>query len=592
MKIGIVGKGDFGNKIYSKLADKYDIIFFTGREMDINHDIDWVVIASSNESHYTIVKHFLQRGVNTFCEKPLTLTYNETLELVEYARKNNVKLYIDDVFRYRKEYRDYKNSNIDIPSSIRATWFKFGSFKDNVYNNLTYHDLYLVADLIPDCTIQNIEYGENRINKKEFKIIFPTTTVSFNYNRKSTSIKKTLQINTTVIDFSIPTNDALAEMLDSVFSDEVDFEYNQNLALKAQQVLDTLLPLRPKVAVIGAGIFGISAAIKLQQAGLNVTLFEKRDTILPAASSINQYRLHRGYHYPRSLDTAVSSMVGTKSFLETYDCKVNQSVNHYYCIASENSLVDKQQYLQFLNQAELEYEECSLPLITEGSVELTVKVKEDLFDPEKLKQVCHSELQKLNIKFIPNCEFNTSLLEQYPYVVNATYANLNAILPEDQQQEYQFEICEKPILKLPPQYRGVSIVIMDGPFTCIDPLGETEYHVMGNVVHAIHHTNTGLTAKVPEELKSLLNRGIIKNPAVTNINKFITSASKFFKGVTEAEHIGSMYTIRTVLPQRDHDDARPSYIKMHSPSLYSVFSGKISTCVDTANNITELILKN
>ena len=592
MKIGIVGKGDFGNKIYSKLVDKHEIVFFTGREMNISHDIDWVVIASSNESHYGIVKHFLERSINTFCEKPLTLTYRETLELVEYARKKNIKLYIDDVFRYRKEYQEYLESDRKKPSTIKISWYKFGSFKDNIYNNLTYHDLYLVADLIPECTITGLKHSEDAVNKKEFCISFSDSTVYFKYDRKSTTSKKILEIDGYVIDFTTPVNDALSEMLDRVFAGEVDYEYNQTLALRAQQVLDRLLLTKPKVAVVGAGIFGISAAIKLQQAGLEVTLFEKENDILPAASSINQYRLHRGYHYPRSFDTAISSMIGTESFLQTYDCKVKQSVKHYYCIASKDSLIDENQYRSFLDQANLEYKECVLPLLVEGSTNLTVEVVEDLFNPEELRTLCKAELNRLGIKFLPNCQFDLTMSKSYAYTVNATYANLNNILPEDQQQEYQFELCEKPILKLPVEYKGISIVVMDGPFTCIDPLGESEYHVMGNVVHAIHHTNTGTSPEIPEELRTYLNKGIIKNPAVTNIDKFISSASKFFKGITEAKHIGSMYTIRTVLPRRDHDDARPSYVKMHSPTLFSVFSGKISTCVNTANNITELILKN
>ena len=52
-----------------------------------------------------------------------------------------------------------------------------------------------------------------------------------------------------------------------------------------------------------------------------------------------------------------------------------------------------------------------------------------------------------------------------------------------------------------------------------------------------------------------------------------------------------MCTIRTVLPRRDHDDARPTIIKKHNQKVYSLFSGKIATCVDTATELTEYILK-
>ena len=52
-----------------------------------------------------------------------------------------------------------------------------------------------------------------------------------------------------------------------------------------------------------------------------------------------------------------------------------------------------------------------------------------------------------------------------------------------------------------------------------------------------------------------------------------------------------MYTIRTVLKDRDFDDARPSIVEKESASKYSVFSGKISTAVDTADELNQYIMK-
>ena len=52
---------------------------------------------------------------------------------------------------------------------------------------------------------------------------------------------------------------------------------------------------------------------------------------------------------------------------------------------------------------------------------------------------------------------------------------------------------------------------------------------------------------------------------------------------------GSMFTIRTVLPNRDHDDARPSSIIKHSDRFYSIFGGKIGTSVSIANDLIKQI---
>src|SRR3989338_8270724 len=94
-----------------------------------------------------------------------------------------------------------------------------------------------------------------------------------------------------------------------------------------------------KVAVVGAGLFGISTALELDRAGHTVTLFEKNSDILQAASGINQYRLHRGYHYPRSKETIQSALITEGSFRKEYGPAIIDGPEHYYCIAKEKSLV-------------------------------------------------------------------------------------------------------------------------------------------------------------------------------------------------------------------------------------------------------------
>ena len=130
---------------------------------------------------------------------------------------------------------------------------------------------------------------------------------------------------------------------------------------------------------------------------------------------------------------------------------------------------------------------------------------------------------------------------------------------------------------------------MDGPFMCIDPLGDTDYHVMGNVVHAIHSTNVGKFPICNPKFNDLLNKGIVENPSITNIDKFIESAKKFFIDIDKVEHIGSMFTFRTVLPNRDEDDARPTLVDKLSDRMFNLFSGKIGTCVDAANKVLRQI---
>ena len=53
-----------------------------------------------------------------------------------------------------------------------------------------------------------------------------------------------------------------------------------------------------KIAIVGGGIFGLTIAAVLGKNGFSVDLFEEKKDVFMAASGINQFRLHRGYHYP------------------------------------------------------------------------------------------------------------------------------------------------------------------------------------------------------------------------------------------------------------------------------------------------------
>ena len=209
----------------------------------------------------------------------------------------------------------------------------------------------------------------------------------------------------------------------------------------------------------------------------------------------------------------------------------------------------------------------------------TSNVKQDL--PAK-------SLAQAGVTVKLNQRVKVSDLAGYDFIINSTYADLNSTFGSGNDL-YQFELCEKPVLKLPPEFKDVSLVVADGPFMCVDPYSDTGYHVMGNVVHAIHHSNTGLDPEIPEPFRLLLNKGIIANPPITNVDKFITAAVPFMPQVAAAKHIGSMYTFRTVFPNVDKTDERPTEVTLVDDRLVKVFSGKIGTCVKAAERVCELI---
>lgn len=348
-----------------------------------------------------------------------------------------------------------------------------------------------------------------------------------------------------------------------------------------------------KIAVIGGGIFGVTAAIKLTESGFDVSLYEKNKDIMMAASGINQYRLHSGYHYPRSKDTISSCIDSLSSFKQEYGEALINDVNHYYCIAKEGSLTSGDDFISVCKENGLKYEIAELEIVNKDSVSLCIKAEESLIDINKLKSICKKRIKDLNIKVFLGKEVKREDLNDYDFVIIATYANLNEVLEENNMKglgrDYQFELCEKPVVKLPENFKNKSVVVMDGPFMCIDPLGDTELFVMGNVVHAIHQTNIGETPVIDEKFKNLLNNGIVTSPSITNFDKFIESAKKFIPEIDRAEHVGSMYTIRTVLPKLDKTDDRPTIVNKINKKTITIFSGKIGNCVQSANQVVKLV---
>ena len=347
-----------------------------------------------------------------------------------------------------------------------------------------------------------------------------------------------------------------------------------------------------RIAIVGGGIFGITASIILAK-NHQVELFEKNNELLQSASGSNQYRVHRGYHYPRSPDTVNDIIESESSFKEIFSDAMLTDFEHYYCIAKENSLTSAKQFLDFCNKFQLEYTPSQLQFMNKDSIEMCIRVKESVYDPEKLRQVCWKKLKDQNVKIHLSNKVSDDLFEKFDRVVICAYTGINQLLKQypTQQNEYQFELCEKPLVKLPESFKNKSVVIMDGPFMCIDPLGNTGLHLLCNVVHEIHQTNIGKYPSINKKFVDLIDKGIIKNPSQTNFPKFIESTIDFIPEITKAKHVGSMFTYRAVPPRVEETDARPTIVKEINNKIVTLFSGKITTCVEAAKKVEKIFEK-
>ncbi len=359
----------------------------------------------------------------------------------------------------------------------------------------------------------------------------------------------------------------------------------------ARQIKKVSQKNRMRIAVVGGGIFGITVAVRLASEGHTVELFEKENKLLQAASGINQFRLHRGYHYPRSAETTIESMRTEISFRREYEKAIINDGEQYYCIANEGSLISPENYVRFCKRFGLKFQRVRPTFLNNKKIALCLRVQESRIDIEKLGELCRVLLRKNGVRVHLGISATAETLKQFDFSTICTYANINELLSNhfNKLPDYQFELCEKPVVQLPSQFNRKGIVIMDGPFMCIDPLGRTGKFLFGNVVHAIHQTNIGKYPKFKKEFSSLLNHGIIKNPPITNFSQFVKSAFQFIPEIIHAKHIGSMYTFRTVLPNREATDERPTVVTRVADNIVTVFSGKFSNCVEAADRVSDIV---
>ena len=575
IRFGIIGSGGTYGPRLTKYLSIFGELCWESNGSDYawsRQKIDWVFIASPNLYHYEQAKYFLNAGVNVFLEKPATLSTASLENLISTAKNNNVRLYIDDVFLFRNDIALPKKLN----SNENMSWSKTSGKAGALLDRLTYHHLYLLNNIAKDNSdISNVVVHHKKPKLIDFSFEYGGSTIHAKYEDNATVT------NNVFLDVPIEAKAGVAikNMLEQLLSGKADFTNNNATALWAlRQLTELKTRLQPRMAVVGAGLFGCTAALELSAAGYQVDLLEKHHEIIQEASAINQYRVHRGYHYPRSDSTVSECLRAIPLFMKSYGTAIMQHEvkESFYAIASKDSKVSASEYLDFLKRHDLEYEIVdSLP-----NTDLTVRVREDLFDPEKIKNIIVDRLFGSGVSARCGVEVTDKMLDQYDGAVIATYSRQNTFAQK--ASTYQFELVEKPIFQLPEQYRGRSVVILDGPFLCIDPYSDTPYHVMGNVVHAIHHANTGEAPVIPPGYENVLNRGVIKNPPMSKVNKFLDAAKEFFPGIEQSAHIGSMFTVRTVLPYRDSDDARPTIVDWLAPKKLGIFAGKICHSVAAA----------
>lgn len=361
--------------------------------------------------------------------------------------------------------------------------------------------------------------------------------------------------------------------------------------------------------IVGGGIFGIYAALFLAKKGLRIALIEKEKDLLKKASIVNQARLHSGYHYPRSVATALMSDDNKVRFTKDHKAFINFEFEKYYAIDRFGSFTDAAQFERFCQFIDIRCEPVkSHPYFNYHRLEALYLTTEYTFDPILIAQYYKEQLNKYDTQIdlflyskitevekennqwvvtIKQLSDDKSLTINATQTINATYAGSNAInqLFKVRDINLMHEISEMAFVSSP-QLKGMGLTVMDGQFGSIMPYGLSGLLSLSSVAYTHHKVSynnlptfdcQSTNPDCQPDFTAICN-ACHARPA-SNYRKMLGQIKHYFTNEVEMYYFTSMFTIKSKLKANYIDDGRPTEISVlnENPRFYCIFAGKINS---------------
>ncbi len=358
--------------------------------------------------------------------------------------------------------------------------------------------------------------------------------------------------------------------------------------------------------IVGGGLFGSYAALYLAGKGYGVVLLEKEARLFTKASLVNQARLHSGYHYPRSIATALMSNDYKQRFAEEHKDFILFELEKYYAIDRYGSYTDSAQFERFCEYLSLHCEPVPRhPLFCFERLEALYRTTEPSFDPALISAYYRRRLaDEKRIQLFTGAwplrveadapvwkvlvqHGDEQLLLQVGGVLNATYSASNAVnrIFGVSPIPLMHEISEIALLYAPGLGK-IGLTVMDGPFGSIMPFGKSGLHSLSSVAYTHHRVSyeekprfscqqqqTHCLPERPDDCNACSAQ-----PA-SNYEKMALQMKRYFKHSGSWQHYFSLFTIKSKLQANFIDDGRPTEILSlrENPSFYCIFAGKINS---------------
>ena len=353
-----------------------------------------------------------------------------------------------------------------------------------------------------------------------------------------------------------------------------------------------------KALVVGAGIHGISAALALARKGLEVEVLERRDSVLAGTSASTHNRAHRGYHYPRCMETAAECTRGLEYFETHYSSSLYYPRASYYAIEKDSSCSSTDQFIQFCEEAGIPYEMKwpDAAVLDRSLIECCLLVPEPHFNLLTLKEILLRRVQELNIRIhvqaeivagtkTSSSEFEVTTRSGQVFrpniVVNAAYAFANNVLTlfgiADGLTKYRLQDTEIVVARVSGELPALTV--MDGPFISVVPyVGHDRCVLVYDVVHSVIRETQGYQFSE-------------SNVPGSNWEKMVEHGLMYYPFMRDLRYVQSLRGFRPI-PLEERKDGRKTRLVTH-PSidgLYSIQEGKFISAPLVAEDLANRIV--
>ncbi len=361
--------------------------------------------------------------------------------------------------------------------------------------------------------------------------------------------------------------------------------------------------------IIGGGFFGCRLALELRARGQSVTVVEKEAALLTHASYNNQARVHNGYHYPRSVLTALRSRVNYDRFIADYADCVAQDFTKIYGIARAGSKVSAKQFVTFCKRIGAPIEPASKEirsLFDPRRIEDLFLVREAAFNALRMRERLQDELAAAGVTvqlshravgmrrapggiaadiLLPDETVDTLTAH---HVYHCTYSSLNPLLRASGLPviPLKHELAEMALVEMPEPLRNLGVTLMDGPFFSVMPFPARGLHTFSHVRFTPHcswqdgSSPESQNAPDPHEHFAAL-------PKHSHFNAMRQDAMRYLPALADCVQRDSIWEVKTVLPASEVDDSRPIlYRRDHGlPGLTCILGGKLDNIYDVIQEL-------